>query len=449
MTRWSITLPASVPKSYLVQALARALAHGEPREEDLVARAAFVLGREWRWLLPVARRYIEAFGASRPRVRQVRDFILSDPAFQRAWERRVLRLAQPVPEPHAMHPAPFAANWGLPDIPNLAALAQWLRLSPSELEWFADQKGLLTRRVDTRLRHYSYRLLRKSSGGMRLIEAPKQHMRAIQRQILREILESIPVHAAAHGFVKGRSIRTFAALHAGRAVVLRMDLMDFFPSFTRARVQALFRMCGYPEGVADLVGGLCTSVAPRSLFAHLDFEHAASARELYGRAHLPQGAPTSPALANVCAYRMDCRLEGLARTSGAVYTRYADDLAFSGDEDFAHRAERFAASVAAIALDENFRVHFRKTRIMRQGVRQHLAGLVVNAHLNVPRRECDLLKAMLTNCIRHGPAQQNRDGLADFRSHLQGRVSFVESINPARGGRLRVLFEQIQWTSNA
>jgi hypothetical protein len=248
--------------------------------------------------------------------------------------------------------------------------------------------------------------------------------------------------------VKGRSIRTFAAPHTGRAVVLRIDLKDFFPSFSRARIQALFRMGGYPEPVADRLGNLCTTIAPQSLFTDLQFEDRVAARQLYVRPHLPQGAPTSPALANVCAHRLDCRLAGLARAAGAAFTRYADDLAFSGDQDFAHRAQRFATSVAAVAVEEGFAVHFRKTRIMRQGVRQHLAGLVTNTHLNVPRRDYDRLKATLTNCLRHGPASQNRERLVDFRAHLQGRVSFVESINPARGARLRGLYNRIAWPSH-
>ena len=116
----------------------------------------------------------------------------------------------------------------------------------------------------------------------------------------------------------------------------------------------------------------------------------AAARHLYAWPHLPQGAPTSPALANICAYRIDCRLTGLAEASGAVYTRYADDLAFSGGEDFERSAERFAIRAAAILLEEGFQVHHRKTRIMRQGVRQYLAGVVINEHVNVIRRDYDL-----------------------------------------------------------
>ncbi len=83
--------------------------------------------------------------------------------------------------------------------------------------------------------------------------------------------------------------------------------------------------------------------------------------------------------------------------------------------------------------------------MMRQGVRQHLAGLVVNQSLNVARAEFDRLKAILTNCVRLGPASQNREQHPDFRAHLDGRVGYIESINGAKGERLRRIFEQILW----
>jgi hypothetical protein len=101
--------------------------------------------------------------------------------------------------------------------------------------------------------------------------------------------------------------------------------------------------------------------------------------------------------------------------------------------------------VAAILLEEGFTANYRKTRLMRQGVRQHLAGLVANEKPNVLRTDFDTLKAILTNCVRRGPAGQNRDGHPDFRAHLAGRVSFVESVNPHRGRKLRDLFERISW----
>jgi hypothetical protein len=167
-------------------------------------------------------------------------------------------------------------------------------------------------------------------------------------------------------------------------------------------------------------------------------------RHLYRTAHLPQGAPTSPALANLCAYRLDCRLDALARALNGVYTRYADDLAFSGGEELERGARRFQVLVCRIALEEGFTLQTRKSRFMRQGVRQQLAGVVVNAHPNVRREEYDRLKAILTNCVRHGPSSQNRAGHEDFRGHLAGRIAYVTMLNPARGRRLHALFAQIQ-----
>jgi hypothetical protein len=138
-------------------------------------------------------------------------------------------------------------------------------------------------------------------------------------------------------------------------------------------------------------------------------------------------------------------LSGLAQSAGVEYTRYADDLAFSGSGKFERQQGRFSTHVAAILLEEGFSVNHRKTRVMRQGVRQYLAGLVANQSINVPRSDCDRLKATLTNCVRLGPESQNRESHPSFRSHLEGRIGFVRMINPARGERLRTIFEQIKW----
>jgi len=202
-------------------------------------------------------------------------------------------------EPQYMQPAAAAAMWPVPPIESAGELADWLQLTHGELEWFAELKGLASKRSTPQLAHYHYTVLSKRFGAVRLIEAPKSRLKALQRRILTGILDQIPVHAAAHGFRRERSIKTFVAPHMSQRVVLRMDLQDFFPSFSGARIQALFRTVGYPEAVADLLGGICTNAAPRDLWK--------TAGDLYGRPHLPQGAPTSPALANLCSYRIDCR----------------------------------------------------------------------------------------------------------------------------------------------
>jgi len=348
-----------------------------------------------------------------------------------------------------MEPVTSARTWDLPPILCAGALADWLQLSVGDLEWFADLKALGYQKNAARLRHYHYRVLLKHSGAIRLIESPKPRLKQLQRQILAGILEKIPPHPAAHGFLKGRSIQTFVAPHVGQRVVLRMDLRDFFPSFAAARIKAFFRTLGYSQSVAGLLGGICTNATPRDVWSKPAFDinpqQLREARVLYARPHLPQGAPTSPALANLCSYRIDCRLAGLAKSAGVAYTRYADDLAFSGGDAFERHAERFSTHVAAILLEEGLAVHHRKTRIMRQGVRQHLAGLVTNQRINVFRDDFDRLKATLTNCVRRGPESQNHGGRPLFRSHLDGRVGFLETVNPARGKRLRAIFNQISW----
>ncbi len=150
-------------------------------------------------------------------------------------------------------------------------------------------------------------------------------------------------------------------------------------------------------------------------------------------------------MANLAAFRLDQRLAGLARAGGAAYTRYADDLVFSGSEAFAQTFARFPTHVAAIALEEGFAVQHRKTRVMRQGVRQRAAGIVLNQKINMTRYDYDQLKAVLHNCVHHGPQGQNRAHVADFRAHLAGRVAHAVRLNPERGARLTGLFEQISW----
>jgi len=435
-------------------AVARSILAGEPAVDAITAHVRRTLGTNWRWARGLAVRYARAFGDhARPRRRDVVAFLHVDEGLQDAAIRYKgqLRIAAWVTEPAAMHPVEAAREWPLPKIETQGELAAWLDLTASELEWFADLKRLNARAVrgDGPVSHYSYKILAKKSGSIRLIESPKSRLKELQRVILRELLENVPIHSAAHGFIKGRSIKTFAAPHVGKRVVLRMDLHDFFATISGARVQAFFRTAGYPDAVADLLGGICTNAAPRRLWASLgkglDPLAMAEARTLYAWPHLPQGAPTSPALANLCAYRVDCRLSSLAAAAGATYTRYADDLAFSGDEEFERCVDRFSLRAAAILMEEGFSVHHRKTRVMRQGVRQYLAGLVTNERINVVRADFDKLKAILTNCVRHGADSQNREAHPAFRMHLDGRVGFVEMVNPAKGARLRKIFEQIVW----
>ena len=171
-----------------------------------------------------------------------------------------------------------------------------------------------------------------------------------------------------------------------------MDLKDFFPSIRPARVLHVFLTAGYPEPVAALLAGLCTTLTPSAVLHGVPTEHQAAVRRIYECRHLPQGAPTSPALANLCAYRLDSRLAGLSGAAGASYTRYADDLLFSGGPEFARTVHSFQIGVARIAIEEGFEMNARKTRVMRQGQSQRAGGLVLNAKQNIARGESDRLK---------------------------------------------------------
>jgi len=429
--------------------LAQALVEGAwPDEGDLVARGARVLGRKPRWLRPLIRRLVAALPDRRCRTEAVASFLIGDDRFRRAWWADPAALGRKArPEP-VMAPAPGPpSTWPVPAITTPSALAGFLGLDPGHLDWLADLRGLERLAPDGPARRYDYRWQAKRSGAPRLIEAPRPRLKAAQRRLLDGVLGAIPPHEAAHGFRPGRSVRTFVEPHAGRAVVLKVDLHDFFPSITSVRVAALFRTAGYPDAVARLLTGLCTNRAPSSLWRGPDGPPSAdpATRRLYRGRHLPQGAPTSPSLANLCAYRLDCRLAGLARSAGASYTRYADDLAFSGDDDLARSIGRFATEVAAIALEERFPLNHRKTRVMRRGVRQVLAGAVVNDRPNVARDDFDALKATLHNCLRHGPSTQDRAGLVDFRAHLLGRIAHVATLNPARAAKLRAAFDRVAW----
>lgn len=435
-------------------ALADAMLAGTPEPDALVERMTASLGARSDWMTGVARTVARRFaarwdGVDRAELVRVLDGIES---FQRAWLNehqrptvmRVLKRA-----PRQLHPPSRLSDVALPKLATLGDLAEWFEVDDGELAWFADRWRVISQGSATPLHHYSYKVVEKRDGRLRLIEVPKSRLRTLQRKILKGLLEYVPPHECAHGFRKGRNTVSYAAPHTGKSVVVRFDLADFFASVHAGRIHALMRTLGYPVEVARALTAICTNRVPSGRLLADDVRQRFDWREKqrYRTRHLPQGAPTSPALANLCAFRLDLRLAGLARTMGASYTRYADDLAFSGGDDLARGVQRLAARVAAIAMEEGFSIQLRKTRIMRRSARQHLAGVVVNERPNLARDEFDTLKAILTNCVRLGAASQNRQGHRDFRAHLEGRVAQACFLNANRGAKLRAILGAVQWGS--
>ncbi|MEC3982165.1 reverse transcriptase family protein [Amycolatopsis sp. H20-H5] len=324
--------------------------------------------------------------------------------------------------------------------------ARALDLTAGELGWFADARSW-NRRAPGPLRHYSYRWIPTATGGIRLLERPKPRLAELQRRIGRHVLEALPVHEAAHGFRRGRSAMTCAAPHAGRELVVRMDLEGFFPTVSARRVRSLLLLAGYGEAVAAALAGMLTTATPPEVLANAPDGRRDSVRTRLltslAATHLPQGAPSSPAVANAVTHHLDRRLAGLAKALGARYTRYADDLAFSGEADLP--LHRLLPGVREIVRGEGFRVREAKTSIAAAHQRQRVAGLVVNASPAVARDNYDDLRALLHNCARTGPEAQNREGHPDFRAHLLGRIGWAGASSPARANRLRAQFDRISW----
>lgn len=263
----------------------------------------------------------------------------------------------------------------------------------------------------------------KATGGMRRISAPRHALKKIQQAILENMLSKLPLHDACHGFVAGRSTVTNASPHLGARVVIKMDLRDFFPSVHYRRVLGLFEHYGYGNEVSRVLAGLTTH---RPVLAD---------GTVAWPGVLPQGAPTSPALANLVCRRLDMRLGGLAKKFGATYTRYADDLTFSFASEPTCELGRFGWWVDQICQQEGFVENTRKRRILRPSKQQRVTGIVVNEGLHVPREARRRFRAILSNCRQHGVASQAR-GRADFVDYLRGFAAYIKMVQPELGARL-------------
>lgn len=427
--------------SFLSRALAHAALAGAWRADAI--RERLEATAPWGKWAPLAR-----YLAKQKRPNEVTANFIDGIHFHAAF-RPTFRLRVQIRKWPVKSPKPLPPRWPTPALATVGDVASFLGVTPEILSWFADLKGMQRFADDSPLWNYHYRWFAKESGGARLVEAPKGTLRDLQRKLLREFLVYIPPHECAHGFRRGRSTLTCATAHVGRDVVLRIDLEDFFASVTFAQVSATFRTAGYAEPVADSLAGMCTTRVPIRVVATrpVSGDPAAAWRQKRRLAtpHLPTGSPTSPALANLAAYRLDCRLFAAAQAVGATYTRYADDLIFSGDGEFRRRVRRFSVLVAGIALDEGYRVNPRKTSIVGKSARQTVVGIVVNERAALPRSRFDQLRAMVHNCIVHGPSTQNREGRPDFRAWLVGTIAAATAIDPKRGGQLTTMLAQVVW----
>jgi hypothetical protein len=314
---------------------------------------------------------------------------------------------------------------GLPELGDVDAFAKAVGLTVPRLRWLAYHRD-----VDSGT-HYHRWTVPKRDGSPRLISAPKRELKAVQRWIMREVTEHLPVHAAAHGFLAGRSIATNALPHAGARIVVKMDIKDFYPTVTFRRVKGLLRAAGLSEQIATLMALLATE-SPREIVE----THGKTYYVATGPRSLPQGAPTSPSITNALCLRLDARLSGLARSLGCRYTRYADDLTFSWHGAAKPEVGTLLHATRAIVDAEGFAIHAKKTRVMRSGARQSVTGLVVNAAPadrppgRVSRKRRRELRAAIKN------RELGRPGKGETLEHLKGVAAFVMMTDRDAGAKL-------------
>jgi retron-type reverse transcriptase len=318
------------------------------------------------------------------------------------------------------------ARRGLPLLATPRDVADALGLSVKRLRWLAYHAEAPSRT------HYVYFEVPKRTGGTRLLAAPHEDLKKAQRWILENVLAKLPVTDAAHGFVGGRSVVSNAVPHVGRDVVVNCDLKDFFPSVTFVRVRGVFEAIGYSPSVATVLALLCTE-SPRS---RVEME-GRTYWVAVGERALPQGAPTSPALANQVARKLDQRLSGIARKLGWTYTRYADDLTFSAPPGHREQIPWLLARVRHVAGDEGFAMNPKKCRVQRAARRQEVTGVVVNTKPSLAREELRRIRAILHGARKTGLAAQNREARPDFEAWLRGKIAYVAMIDRAKGEKLR------------
>ena len=363
-----------------IRQLARIMLAGTWNPPAITKRIEIALGESQSWVSPFVKKfYLTLPKQITPNFETLRQALQSDKVLYKSWRKTPFKFSKSILTPAPMTRTGVSKDWQIHRLTTDADLCEWLDIRPAHLDWFTNANFRCHEQERPTLRHYYYVWIKKRSVGWRLLEVPKSKLKTIQRRILSGILNAIPAHPNSCGFFKGGSIARFVAPHTAQEFVLRMDLRDFFTSVHASRIHALFRTIGYSEHIARSLTSFCTHTSPLkwSLAECNSNRLTASQTDKLRVPHLPQGAPTSPALANLCAFRLDVRLTALAKRYKLSYTRYADDLLFSGPAMGNILRRQFPIWVGAIALEEHFEVNTRKTRIMKQSVRQHAAGLTI------------------------------------------------------------------------
>ncbi|MDT0642833.1 reverse transcriptase family protein [Zunongwangia sp. F363] len=300
---------------------------------------------------------------------------------------------------------------------------------------------------------YNYFKLKKRNGGYREIMSPSKDLKFIQKWILINILEKHHLTDSCTGFRKGISIKDNAKPHENSEVVLKVDLLRFFDTITEKRVFTAFADIGYRKNLAVSLAKITTAQhkkqywksMPRAELKVIGYE-AENAPSV-----LPQGAPTSPALANILANTMDYRFEKLSEKLGFKYSRYADDLTFSIRGDQRLPSLRI---IKQIIEEEKFVVNEKKIQYLRRGSKQYVTGLTTTNGINVSKKYRKKIGSHIYYCRQFGVKDhlkriagkdQNPQGVLPFHDWLYGHICFISSVNRHAGDKLLEGFSKIDW----
>jgi len=265
--------------------------------------------------------------------------------------------------------------------------------------------------IDTTRSYATYKIKKSDGKSFRRIDAPAPFLKEIQRTILHKILYLFSAHKIAHGFVKGKSPKTNAEKHLGKKYVIKVDIQDFFPSITVARVESILTYLFEKQ---------------KTLFTYANEDLQIFTNVLTLNGCLPQGAPTSPVLSNLICVPMDFALDELQNRYHCTITRYADDITVSADD---LSIKEVLNAVKHIILSFGFHVNNRKVKVCKNNHRQKVTGVIVNSKLNAPKETWRNLRATL---------HQASPGLsAEQHMCYQGNIAWIASLNPYRGRQLQ------------
>jgi RNA-directed DNA polymerase len=290
--------------------------------------------------------------------------------------------------------------------------------------------------------YHVFRIRRKSGKSARVISSPSPTMMHVQRWILDRILNHAPVHSSSYAFRAGRSIRACAERHVGCQWLVKLDIHNFFHSIDERQVYGIFHGLGYEPLPAFEMARLCTRMGARATDRSFR-PNPASVREMAiseytarSLGYLPQGAPSSGAIANLVARVLDDSLTELAQSQNLIYTRYADDITFSGFDGFSRK--RAAAIIRAASLliqKAGFIAHEKKTRLVPPGARRIVLGILVDGdRVRLPKDFRSRVQAHVYGAAKFGLVshQQRRQfsSILGMILHVDGLLAFAHDIDP-------------------